>query len=971
MTVYLSSGDASPAHAVEIAGGSQPVLDALAASLTHAFGYRPGDAGDRPVIHLIADAMDHSPDEVSTAYVLRSLAPGCRPIPLFLTARPKRFTRRGLAWEEEFLFASGDLRLDSLAARMRMLAHMWGNDFPVDLIRDAVVGSFRMNMRLDEADYHQRSDLIEDLQRVAGWDGTGEPPVVRAAPNGVWHVPYTPEHPYSRLFANAYEQIVSHMNAMLSMKNLKGGVLLNQAPDLASAILRKVPSSTGRFVHSLRDTRPRVLIIDDEAVEIAASLGQHRVGYENDSATLADIFEFVPETLSLDGQQPLPPYLPEDWVRDRVAGRIRPGGQLADLRCADLILLDLSLNQSHDSELAGFILLEKLRNAIPDLPLVIHTGSAALGHIIQAIRNGADWYVRKDGARTYSDLASILSDIGRRPEWTKRARRLERERLIGNERELPPALQNEKYLYIWRSLATDLPDGELQVLPFSDGASGAVTCGVQVYGSSGDEQASPDRPVASFVAKIDEPYVMLSERERFRRLVRPRIGNRAGRIDSDVVYAGPSVAGIAYTFSGIHQGQKGASRTSLQPLSTFLGRALGESPFVEVAPVFDELLNDLLQTLHRSSPSGPRSSWAEPLFDEGLSLRDTHEMRLPPRVDLELSAFADPDPDSRGAILTDVPGETMHLPMCRVQRASERGVTVVFRDAATGFAHRANLTGEIAQFLARFRHLRPNRALSATGRVVRNRSARYDTMRADVAADAAWLQENGYPDSTLEVDRVLQKFEDIGPETLGIIHGDLNLNNILLDVDANGAPIRGALWLIDFARTRRDSLAHDFAELEVDLVTRILAPASGVTAPGAIMDFQCSLDAGPLYARQHFDPPAVFVGEACQFIRRAASAARIEKAEYLASLVMYYLLVLKLQQEPADSTHRNPESFQMRRWSFIGASAALTALQTELGEPREFSAPPRLSILKPKSGPGAQTKKSRAAVKPTWPGNAT
>jgi CheY-like chemotaxis protein len=970
MTVYLSSGDASPAHAVEIAGGPQPVLDALGASLTHAFGYRPGEPGDRPIIHLIADAMDHSPDEVSTAYVLRALASARRPIPLFLTARPKRFTRRGLAWEKEFLFASGDLRLDALASRMRMLAHMWGSDFPVDLIRDAVVGSFRMNMRLDEADYHQRSDLIEDLQRVEGWDGTGEPPVVRAAPNGVWHVPYTPEHPYARLFANAYEQIDSHMKAMLSMKNLKGGVLLNQAPDLASAILRKVPSSTGRFVHSLRDTRPRVLIIDDEAVEIAANLAQHRVGYEQDSATLADIFEFVPETLSLDGQQPLPPYLPEDWVRDRVAGRIRPGGQLADLRCADLILLDLSLNQSHDSELAGFILLEKLRNAIPDLPLVIHTGSAALGHIIQAIRNGADWYVSKDGgARTYSDLASVLSNIGRRPEWTKRARRLQRERRIGNECELPPALQNGKYLYIWRSLAADLPDGELQLLPFSDGASGAVTCGVQVYGSARDDQEVPDRPVASFVAKIDEPYVMLSERERFRRLVRPFIGNRAGRIDSDVVYAGPSVAGIAYTFSGIHQGQKGVSRTSLQPLSVFLGRALGESSFVDVAPVFDELLNDLLQTLYRSAPSGPRSSWAEPLFDEGLSLRDTHEMRLPPRVDLELSSFGDPDPDSQSARLTDVAGETTYLPMCRVQRASERGVTVVFRDAATGLAHRANLTGEIAQFLARFRHLRPNRALSVTGRVVRNRSAHYDAMRTDVAADAAWLQANDYPDATLEVDPVLQKFDDIGLETLGIIHGDLNLNNILLDVDANGAPIRGALWLIDFARTRRDSLAHDFAELEVDLVTRILAPASGVAAAASIMDFQRSLDAGPLYARQHFDPPAVFVGEACQFIRRAASAARIEKSEYLASLVMYYLIVLKLHQEPVESTRRSPEAFQMRRWSFIGASAALTALQTEVASPFEFTASPHLPI-KQTTDPKTPTYKSRQSGRVTWRGTA-
>jgi len=43
---------------------------------------------------------------------------------------------------------------------------------------------------------------------------------------------------------------------------------------------------------------------------------------------------------------------------------------------------------------------------------------------------------------------------------------------------------------------------------------------------------------------------------------------------------------------------------------------------------------------------------------------------------------------------------------------------------------------------------------------------------------------------------------------VGIIHGDLNYANIMLDDDGNQAG--RDVWLIDFARTRRDVVAHDF-----------------------------------------------------------------------------------------------------------------------------------------------------------------
>lgn len=936
----LASPESVHAHAVEIAGGPQSVIDALATSLTNTLGYKNVERSDRPIIHLVVDAMDEHPNDVVIRYVSRALQSMRRPIPLFLTANRKPFQRRGLAWEDEFIYSSGSPRVHELAARMRILVHLWGDSFPIDVIRDAVVGSFRMMMQLDADDYHHRSPLIEDLQRITEWDGSGNAPTLRGAPDNAWQPPLPKNHAYSALFPNAWREIAGHMGAMLAEKDLPDLQSRNRARDLASTIIRKIPGVSGRSVHALGAARPQVLIIDDEATEMVAALSKHRVGNEDDSASLDEIFQFRAEVLTLKGEPSSPPhFMPEEWIRERVIGSIAPGGSLIDLRCADLILLDLSLSQGQESELAGFVLLEKLRKAIPDIPLVIHTGSAALGHIIQAIRNGADWYVRKDTARPYSELASILHDIGRRLEWEKRARRLSKERDIAGD--LDTALRRDELLFIWRSLAADLPKGELHVLPFSAGLSGAMTCGVHIVEPADAGQHSDRIPLTSFVAKIDRPYVMVSERERYRRLVRPRIGNRAGRIDSDVVYAGPNVAGIAYTFSGIHQGPKG-SHTSIEPLGRFLHRRLNSNNarFLEVAHVFEDLLDDLLEPLHRSKPRGERDSWIEPLFGETLTLRDSHELRLPPLFEIELTAFSDAESDATVSTLPTSIGSEIHLPVCRVQKARETDFSVVFYNKVTGRAHRAQLTGELAHFLARFRNLRPNRALSVTGRIVRTRADFYDAVRGDLADDLAWLYEKQYPSPFEGIDVALDVFDSLESEVVGIIHGDLNLNNILIDVAGNGLPPQGALWLIDFARTRRDSLAHDFVELEVDLVTSLLGSSTiGVTAAD-IMQFLQSLDAGALDVRS-FDVKNDFVNDACQFIRRAAAAAKIEKIEYLATLLMYYLITLKLSHSMAD--------FQKRRWSLFGASAALDALEKELERRVDIGPRARLPVKRSKA----------------------
>lgn len=926
-------GDRSPV--VEMIGGPPAVIHALTTTLTGVLGYRPAPDGELPDFLLIVDAMDDHADDVVLSYVRAATALPRWPIPLFLTARLGRFRRRGLCWEEEFLFAAGTLNVADLDVRIRMLLYMWGNTFPADIVRDAVVGSFRMMMQLDADDYHHRSNLVEDLQKSAEWDGRSAAPALRIVAHGRWKPPLEKDHPYATLFRNAYSQIVLDIEELITVRNRHQlgtpAPLERPAPqrirDLANTILGKIPRVSGRAVHSLGDARPHVVVIDDEAADIVAALESLRVGFEPDSTALGDLFHLIPEHVSLHGDPPYPKFFDaETWIRSRVTGKESPGSRLIDIRCADLILLDLSLDQAQESELAGFILLEKLRKAIPDIPLVIHTASAALGHIIEAIRNGADWYVRKEAALAYSDLASILQDIGRRPEWKRRARRLEFDRRVTNEAELAESsLNRDEYLFVWRALTADLPSGDLYVRPYAIGKSGAVTCSVELYDGPSSPNPTAHRAIPTIVAKIDRPHVMLSERERFRRFVRPLIGNRAGRIDSDVIYAGPKVAGIAYTLSGLHQGQN--APTAIQTLGTFLKVRLGakHSGFADVTGVFHELLYDLLPTLHDFSPAGERSAWADPLFDETMTLRDSHELRLPPRFEIDLSTFANASGPGSESVLQAAIGSELHLPLCRIQKFSDDDFTVVFSDVLSGNIHRAKLTGDVARFIARFRTLRPNRALSVTGRVVGLRDNVYAALCEDLQTDFDWLRNNDYPIPTENVEFLLDTLAETLAEKIGIIHGDLNLNNIIIDVNPFGDAVRGALWLIDFGRTRRDSLAHDFAELEAEVVTQLMSSIRAAS-PLAMVGFFGSLDAGPLHNRQEFNETTKFVSDACQFIRRAASAAGIEEREYLATLAMDYLTLLKLNA-PVRMGAGHDTSTEVRRWCIAGASAAIRELE--------------------------------------------
>jgi len=95
----------------------------------------------------------------------------------------------------------------------------------------------------------------------------------------------------------------------------------------------------------------------------------------------------------------------------------------------------------------------------------------------------------------------------------------------------------------------------------------------------------------------------------------------------------------------------------------------------------------------------------------------------------------------------------------------------------------------------------------AVGRVT---ASRPDLLRA-YAGNADLL---GLPDPLMNLPAALN---ETLRGTRSIIHGDLNLENILIGPG-------GMIWLIDFAATREGHPLMDFAHLEAEIIAHVIAP---------------------------------------------------------------------------------------------------------------------------------------------------
>lgn len=146
---------------------------------------------------------------------------------------------------------------------------------------------------------------------------------------------------------------------------------------------------------------------------------------------------------------------------------------------------------------------------------------------------------------------------------------------------------------------------------------------------------------------------------------------------------------------------------------------------------------------------------------------------------------------------------------------------------------------------------------------------------------------------------------------IGIIHGDMNLGNIMIERERGGKPepVNSAPWLIDFARTRRDWIALDYTQLELDLCIKLLQPTYFPKLNTAMEEHESTNQdwSGPdefvsAFLETPWHEPEVikqdshlrFVYLLMRQIRNGADHAGVRDEEYLASRVWQCLITHKI-----------------------------------------------------------------------------
>jgi serine/threonine protein kinase len=181
------------------------------------------------------------------------------------------------------------------------------------------------------------------------------------------------------------------------------------------------------------------------------------------------------------------------------------------------------------------------------------------------------------------------------------------------------------------------------------------------------------------------------------------------------------------------------------------------------------------------------------------------------------------------------------------------------------------------------------------------------------------------------------------------IHGDLNLENILVTPD----PHQRNVYLIDFATARQDHVLHDFLRLETEVATKLIPEILAETGlpPETIYPFYEQLHCALLYPDRfglpHLPHPALEKPfEMLEIIRRTARNYLFDAddwTEYYLGLTLYLLGTLKFSNLDE----------QAKQTAFWGAATTQKLLDT----------PPPCESL-----PSAETEvETEASPAPFWP----
>lgn len=553
----------------------------------------------------------------------------------------------------------------------------------------------------------------------------------------------------------------------------------------------------------------------------------------------------------------------------------------------DVALVDLCMS-ANGEDLSGYEMIKRVRQFFPHLPVIVYSKFSDMEHIARAFWCGAKWFLKKgEEDKLPRHILHMLRQPGWHREWAavkkgKECPEFNYEKK--NTRFEHVFDRNAKWKYLTYKCLEYFPGRAISVEKMGGGISSAVTFKAVKGAKVGDEYLQMPS-----IIKIDSAHSTMMEFERYFRMIRPYMANEAGRIEKPERILNRDSSAIVYTFAGKQDGahQLKAMSSMIEADIQYKTTCDFEKYRYALNCVFDEIL----PKIHRVSPliefSGgtlpqaltasshdafaiidysevvKESSFPNPYFNECLpdQFWKSYAMRFMPYGRMELSNLQEikiQKPDGNRTYLT------FHNVMPDPRDKSKFIIEAYTKDKELMW-----LDGDASDFIARFRrHIHPGCSLWFDKNIhptdIREKwlkkaidgwdatpcGDKNDELLKSFAKAALRFTQSPFEVETI-VETIRQEVVNLQDQLLsiatkvsgnasrwecrcpvGIVHGDLNLANIMLESRLH-APKENSpdttstvsdVWFIDFARTRRDIVAHDFNVFFTSVLSFLFMP---------------------------------------------------------------------------------------------------------------------------------------------------
>ena len=528
----------------------------------------------------------------------------------------------------------------------------------------------------------------------------------------------------------------------------------------------------------------------------------------------------------------------------------------------DFVLLDLNLNDAVGRDPSGYHLIKVVKQVLPHIPIVVYSNYDDMGHIARALQYGATWYLKKgDEEKMARHILQLLKKANWREEWRSMQDYFP---IIFEFNGKDPAFDDKFRLHSdWQYLTAKsleyYPGKFISVSKMGGGLSSAVTFKAQ------KGMVLDGKPLQSpVIIKIDSASNTRMEFERYFRMIRPYMANEAGRIESPSIILNRDCSAIVYTFTG--HNDKDHKLVSLKTLLDQDIQFKASCDYSKFEKVYDDLFNNILPKIHRVSPNrefgGGKNNHSD-IFSHSSSLdaKDSPEAVFPNNAFDEVCeqefwksytvrfpaykkyVLKDNATFEKQPIIKDWENLVDYKEFCHFtyhDTILNKGQYDI--EAFDDEGHLIILSGHLVDHIVRFRRIIYPGMTLWLKKDSFNEEVECDNIFKDFLDDIKISADDNNVDfyvnflgkkgslylstinNVVDLCKALNKVisgkavEDQKSVLLksklnlfncpvGICHGDLNYSNILVE---NQKGIITDTWLIDFARTRRDLISHDF-----------------------------------------------------------------------------------------------------------------------------------------------------------------